>query len=446
MDRAKGNEAEALELSNDLLRSLHAALLMQFPGRIVGDFWRRNPMVTNGVTLSPSQTVEHLWHEDKTTPMEHVLRACGDLEWFLVERGHEATPLVREALEGLGRGLYLAPRRLLAGLEPLLTRLFRSENMREVVLDHLHLSAQRIFPGLVLKQVASVTQSGYTVSIVMLAVNTDDGLNALALDTEFFAALPIRMVPRAMGLPAYEEVVALADGRSVEAIAAPATAELRNGRFLINGDFHGEEIGFHTFCNRHGIDAGSLGIPDWPVILITNDYICRRRKRVVLRAGCTYGAPAALVSVRYLGGIKTPQNPLSPIIRELVDGPSPQWKKAEQLHYSLLDELSGCHVFVYKTNKGSIMVDNRHLASKVPANILRMILRAYISDGRTDFEHRQFIDNPEIVSDPDNPNFALRLGRLIKILERKCPDVELKRTGRGSFALRANRRIEYREE
>jgi hypothetical protein len=335
---------------------------------------------------------------------------------------------------------------MLAGVEPLLVSLFSAKNMRGVILDRIHLSAERMLPGLTLRQVASGSDAEWSTALIMLAMDGRDGLGAPPVDTELFVALPIQMAPLPTGLPAFEEVTAVADPRPAGVVAAPATGEVRNGRLLVDGDIHGEEVGFHDLCARYDFDPCPLGIPDRPVVVVTSDYVCGRRKRAVLREGCAYGAPVSLVKVRYRTHTERPSNPLSKIIRELTDGHSPRWKEAEQRHLSLLEELRGRHVFVYRSAKGTISVDDRHLASKVPAKILRNVLRAHLADGRTRFEHRQFVDDPEIVSDPSNPNFALRLGRLIEILERKLPDVVLERTGRGRFRLRTNRRIELREE
>ncbi|MDB9743945.1 hypothetical protein OAA91_00290, partial [Fibrobacterales bacterium] len=92
-----------------------------------------------------------------------------------------------------------------------------------------------------------------------------------------------------------------------------------------------------------------------------------------------------------------------------------------------------------------ISVNGRHIIKNVPARILRRVIREYVEEGKTIFEYREFKRDTEICQDPANPNFEVRLQRLMEKIKADFPEVHLDKERRGQFSFKANQRVVYSE-
>jgi hypothetical protein len=216
--------------------------------------------------------------------------------------------------------------------------------------------------------------------------------------------------------------------------------------FFLDGERIGHRSDFRSFLDAHGLDLSKFDPPDAEVILIDKDVYCPLRKRIVLYAGCVYGAPLYTTRICHVKRPMRDKNLLSNLIADAGQEVDLFESELEGKHLAVAARAEPKSVFVYRHADQSLSLNGRHFLKNVPAKILNKILAAYTLKGRREFEYRDFKRDFEISFGRKNSNFEIRFYRLLEKLKQENAGIRIRKRGRGSFTVEAEGTIEYREE
>jgi hypothetical protein len=388
------------------------------------------------------------------TPFRAWERSWIDAEAASVESGGSPAHLPHGLLRWLDGGSFLPPRVLLGELEPYLPGLYRESDSRLALADCFLGLWNRLHPFAPIRRVHARASDGW--HDLWLEVGIAEPGSPLDLP---WLLLPLfRAFPRAFALPEFEVVQAVADPRRVDAILADDPGvRFAHGGLDVGGMRLGESVPVRDHFREAGIPAPEGWEMDADACQVRADYYCPRRRRILLQAGCVYGAPGLVFHAGFRALDGRDANPLAPLIRAVVEGgrdsdgqAGPEAAAALTGSAALLREDAPAyrapHRFVYHQADDSISCDGRHLTKNVPARILRRLVRDYVQSGRREFEFRTFKRDAEIVTNRKRPNFEVRLRRVQEVVSGVPCGLILHRPRPGLLELEASGPIEYAEE
>jgi hypothetical protein len=263
---------------------------------------------------------------------------------------------------------------------------------------------------------------------------------------DYLAGDQIQSAPKVFRLPAFEEIGYMADARQPERVLWTGCAEIREKVFHIDGERFGQVLPFHEFLAMNGLDMREYGPPNPDVVLLEKDYVCPLRRRTVLHAGGVYGAPLYLSRIRHR---KSPDK-ASGLLGDLIADSELEEEdlfehELKKRHLELVGRMEAKSVFDYDVSAQSMSLNGKHFLKNIPAVILQRILVAYTTQGKREFEYREFKGDFEISFGQKHSNFEIRFYRLLEKLDRADAGLKIRKLERGRFAVEAGIRLEYRE-
>jgi hypothetical protein len=429
---------------NDLLKSLYIGMLQTLPSE-TRSFWKQHPLSLNGTTMGESALLQHIWEDGTESPLEYLSRVLESLEPFLLQRGIAVEDFVDQISYWGNRGTFLNSRFLLKSLNPLVSRLFSTSDIMSFLLLFTETIGSRLVKGLsfpILKRVV-VDENKHVYA--MVRVNELFTQNLTPWDGYLYSAKLLRVTPKVLGLPAYDSVDLLSDARAIEKIVWEGETKRREGAFFISGERMGKVVAFSEFCAAHDLNIKPHNLPSTQGVVMEEDYYCPKRKRIVLRKGCFYGAPAYVFKIVYSKNRPQQSNYLFHFIEEATLHDLPSWAALKRNHLDLVESTKENVTIEYRSSEDNIFVGGRELISGKPAKILCRILRENQNSGKTEFVFREFKYDQSLYHSPKNTGFEVSLKRISEVLVERGYSVALSQKGFGKFTLDLGCKIDFRE-
>ena len=89
--------------------------------------------------------------------------------------------------------------------------------------------------------------------------------------------------------------------------------------------------------------------------------------------------------------------------------------------------------FIYSCQHDAIFCNDALLTKNLPARILGKLLILHLSEGRSEFEHREFKWDRGLFRIAKATNFEVRLQRLMALLSARLPKFHFRKISRGRF-------------
>lgn len=418
---------------HDFTKSIYLNLLAGFPVPEVAEFWRGLPMRWEGRTLSTRELLSHLWQPKAKVPLVWDYEVGEALDVFLSGRGHSILEFYRKILYRNNHGTYLQGKVLLKWFYPVMKAAFNVD-ARDMMLRLIPHFTENLLPNHVHRRVKREIKAGWTESVFVYLTDKDHE-EPIFFDSEVHAGEQFRMSPVIFGMPPFEEVGILSDARPLDVVVWKHAVEESNEVAYIDGRRVGRRIDFEEFLRLHDLDLSPYQVPSRRCILMEEDYRCPQRKRVVLHAGCAYDAPAYLQTIRHKIRVERDLGVLGHIVDDIGDEEGPLARAVKGKHEAALALVREKVVLTWHPEDETLACNGETLVKGIPAKILRTVALAYLSEGRTTFEYREFKRDFDISLGQKNSNFEIRFYRLVERLQDKCPSLAIAKAGRGRFEL-----------
>jgi hypothetical protein len=422
-------------LHNAYSRFLYAFTLMFLPIEAVKKLWQKVPLEMEGELWTGKKLFSYLWVGKECIPSEYINQIWVEIEDVFLS----CDRYVRDDfIQFLKRRDVVEAGMIFRFLEPVLIPMFKSVDIKFAILKFVLAALHNTCTpkGLFVTEGFSKNRNGMIAGYQVFTLDKTFTFKFTKSDGDLAFAPLTQYLPLRFGTTSYDMSRMVAECQSVfERINPELKPRIENSCFYLDNEKYGKISSFKDFLKEKGITLTKIYPPDCDVVVVERDYYCSTRKRIVLRAGCAYGAPVWIIELGYLPNGNTLKEPLQSLKRELtMDSPS-TYTLLQPKHEALISSFSESVRFTYNKTEQSIFANDHFVTSGIQAKILREILLAHRDKNRTEFERREFIQSPEFVSDPYNTGFNTRLERIIECMNKTCPDVKIEKHARGKFKL-----------
>ena len=386
------------QVSGAIIKFIYTGMLISLSPAQVRSFWKQHPLPYLSHNSKETELYHALWTANQDVPLAYMFSVMNALEQFLEGQGVQIETFVNATLRSISNGLILPPPLFLQWGTPFLNLFFQKKDIRLLILRLAPFFTGKIAPEIAHRIISHESKGNLNRTILMFMLSRKSGGNRAgrsifshvcnSFNCEAWTAGVMQGIPASLNLPAFENRFMLADCNTVADMLPDQEVEVKDSLLLINGRRYGTVLSFHDFLERQNLSLSKYGIPDRAVAVMTRDYACDRRKRVVLHKGCAYAAPVYIYGFRYRNDVPKPKDFFSSFISEAVTRNNEPWTQLRKLHAALLDQVSLKASFRFNTKDESIAINGVHIAKNAPAKILKKIVKTFLADDRTVFAHR----------------------------------------------------------
>lgn len=435
---------KSIMMSHDYCRSVYMVMLMDFPEEWVTEFWAKHPVVLPDRTIKGAALLRFLWSQNEKIPLYWDCEIANAVEPFLVSKGKFGYDFTARMLYRNNSSSYIPGKKILSWFYPFMNAAYNLFDARDMVFKLIPVFSESIWRTHLHRRVKRIEADGWVQSYMVYITDTTFE-NRGHFNFDWLAGAQIKAAPKVFGFDPFEKVEYLTDSRRVQDVLWTGNPAMEDSNFVLDGERIGHATTFNAILKTHKLNLAKFRPPDTDVILMEKDIYCPLRKRIVLYAGCAYGAPLYTTRVHHQKRPVKNKNLLASLVADAGREVDLFESELEKKHLAGMARMEARSTFVYYPADQSLSLNGKHFLKNVPAKILNKILMAYTREGKQEFEYRDFKRDFDISFGRKNSNFEIRFYRLLEKLEQEKTGIRIRKLSPGSFAVETDVVLEYRE-
>lgn len=426
-------------IRNSFAKLLHAFLLQHFSSEVLCEFYKRHESVTGAPGNNAEQIILHLWNENQITASTYVNYLLRSIELLCIDHSIPMYKLLNDFLISA----MVSKAKITQINNSLLCLLMKENAFRKQLLHSVCSMSSSLCPDAICAVISETEYQNCNECRFLIKQCNGNNSDDCIVGIEFFAYLSMALPVMFCSTPFSKYQIFTHEQKIKDLLWDNEEISYKNGELYINGKIHGVQTSIDEEGIRNQLHELGLCEPDQlRGTMITKDYICPRRKRVILRRKEIYDAPFSVVSVF---DIVQPRNigRYDAIVQD--DQDVSFWNNLEKKQNELLREFKKTSNFIFDKSMQVIIINDSIIISGVQAKILSSILKSYINNKREVFEWRDLAANDEFICDPYSTGLSTRLNRLIAALKKNSCGCIIDKITRGKYKLTLNGNISYFE-
>jgi len=442
---------ETVHICEELLKYFYGGTLHVLPFEIVDAFWSSVYTDYFQKTMSRQEFFISIWNCSIEINFECFLDLLNRLDVLFSNNNFGSRRFMTDILPEITHGIIVSSEKFLNMASPYFEQLFSATDLRQMILTLFGESSIKIVPSMVHRMIDHNIRNDYSIATMLYlysSVSNYPKFYKRFPDYNFniWTAAYLQELPVCFKLPRFENLKVLSDCKSMETILSGENVCYRDGKVFCNGQLIGIETSFFQYLSQFKKRFEEYDVKDCKVYYSVIDYPARDNNELLLSEGCCYSTPVYIYQLIYKRSVKRPKEMFSEIINSLREDTSGVWLGIKEKHEKILHKKRDYLEVIYDRTLSSVSVNGKTFVSNVPARIFSRIIKRYVQNNQNLFEHREFAKDPEIIDDRVNPNFVVRLRRLIEAVERDYPEIRIQKVSRGKFKVFIeNCVVNYRE-
>ncbi len=421
---------------NILLKLLYLYLQHELPENEVYDFYLQFPEFLVLPEKEHLSFFERLFNECAPGPFTSTASLISALEKYLYSKNIDFHNRFQQFIES---SLKFRPDYINQSIFEHFRPVLQQINLKDVLLSKAYLLPPIIMADATSEMIQLGKNGSETYAMITILSRNPE---PLAIDSESGIGSIFRFFPLLFGLSPFSSFKIIAQQASVSHnLNHYCTVNTSNDFFFVDSERIGIIIDFGTFIHNINIPYQKQTFQSVKVYVPEKDYYCKKRKRIILRKNCAYGAPFSIIRLSHSHDTPEESKPIG-------FSAAPQnriWAKIEQKHEELLSLLNTSLYVTFNRRLQSISVNGVFITSGVQAKILCAIFRLYVKKGHSEFEWNEFAAEKEFICDPYSTGLSTRLKRAMNCLSKVTKDIVLEKYGRGKYRLLCKKKLYYSE-
>ena len=427
-------------IKNSFMKILHSFLMYSFPDDLLHDLYKQNPLTYNNNIYCGISLIDYLWNESNSTPVTYLNTIVAYVESLLAEKGISLYSQFQLFIQRIYNNEHFLTQVHL----PIFQYVYQNLEIKKILFDYVHHIPRTFFPDIKIDKHKIVQYKSGLSGLYSFSQNNGLIRNFYAVDIELVFVPFIMIAPLCLRSNPFSNYEIVSQEQDVDhRLLNLQEIKIENSLLYINNVKHGVRRKFGAFISDSYPDLYFNDNVDFEkeVTLITRDYFCPVRKKVVLKKNCIYGAPVSIIYVHEK--CKNDNLYTKKIASESYD--TSLWSMLVEKHQNLRKQFNNVTEIHFNKILQILSINNKPFVGGVQAKIFSTIIKLYLKQKRDLFEWRDLAYVDELICNPYSTGLSTRLNRLIESLKKESYGLQILKMNRGKYQLTFNNTFEYTE-